>query len=183
MNKEIKQEIEEYVLGEFKFIEDLDPNEDGYNGTKSSSIKDINILVELLQKDEVNESNSKINFEKLKNEAVKIERDHEINLKKLDCEIEKNKETLGLENRKIDSNEYKNNSDTDLRRQELNMNSKKDIELRNDRIIKLMVDGITIIAPIIFYNVWMERGFIFEETGTFTSNTFKNMFSKFKPTK
>ena len=49
--------------------------------------------------------------------------------------------------------------------------------------LKLGVELIGIGAPLVFYAVWMGRGFKFEETGTFTSNTFKNLFNRFKPTK
>lgn len=146
MNSDIKMEIENYVMDEFKFIKNLDPTQEGYSNIKSSSIKDINTLVELLQKEDVNEDN------------------------------------LDLEYKKMKYAEIKNNSDVDLKNKELEMNVKKDIELRSDRIIKVLVDGATVIVPIIFYNVWMNKGFKFEETGTYTSNTFKNLFGKFKPT-
>lgn len=144
MNREIKKEIEEYVLREFKHLEDLDSQDEECTSVRDSSIKNINILVDLLQKEDVNNNN------------------------------------LHLENRKIDEAEMKNNSDTEIKKKELNIKSKIDIELRSDRIIKILVDGATIIVPVVFYNLWMDRGFEFEKTGTFCSNTFKNMFSKFK---
>jgi hypothetical protein len=147
MNKEIKKEIEGYVLKRLKHLNNLDINTDDYYGVTNGEVKNINILMELIQKDEINNNN------------------------------------LHLENRKIDISEVKNNNDTDVKNKELNVNIKRDLELRNDRIIKVLVDGATVIVPIIFYNVWMNRGFKFEETGTFTSNTFKNLFGKFKPTK
>lgn len=40
-----------------------------------------------------------------------------------------------------------------------------------------------LVLPLIFYNIWMKRGLRFEETGTFTSQTFKNLFNRFKPTR
>lgn len=147
MNSKIKTEIEKYILEEFKNINHLDETQENYNGAKKDSIQNIKTLVELLQKEDVNNSNSQ------------------------------------LENRKIDRDEIKNNNDSKLKSEELKMNSKKDIEMRSDRIIKVIVDGATILVPIIFYNVWMNKGFKFEETGTYTSNTFKNLFSKFKPNK
>ena len=88
-----------------------------------------------------------------------------------------------LENRKIDISEIKNNNDYEIKKDEIKVNTKKDIELRNDRLVKVVTDGATILIPIIFYNVWMKKGFKFEETGTYCSNTFKNLFNKFKPTK
>ncbi len=52
-----------------------------------------------------------------------------------------------------------------------------------DRYIRLGMDIAGLILPMVFYGVWMTRGFKFEETGTFTSATFRNLFSRFKPTK
>lgn len=39
--------------------------------------------------------------------------------------------------------------------------------------------GVTL--PLLFYGIWMKKGFKFEETGTFTSTTFRGLFSKFRP--
>ena len=205
MNNNIKLEMEQYVLEEFKAIKNLEPTDDKYEETKNCSIKNINILVDLLQKEDINNDNSKTNETKLKNEVTKIENDQQVNLKKLENENAVNKEKIGneyefnkekleietkknfddlrLEEKKLKSADAKNDSDTKLKKQELKMNFERDIELRTDRIIKVLVDGATVLVPIIFYNVWMKKGFIFEETGTYTSNTFKNLFSKFKPTK
>lgn len=52
-----------------------------------------------------------------------------------------------------------------------------------DRYIKLGIAAAEIVLPLIFYSKWMKRGFKFEETGTFTSTTFRGLFNRFKPTK
>jgi hypothetical protein len=52
-----------------------------------------------------------------------------------------------------------------------------------DRYFKLGVEAASIILPLIFYAAWMKRGFRFEETGTYTSTTFRGLFNRFKPTK
>lgn len=52
-----------------------------------------------------------------------------------------------------------------------------------DRYFRLGVEAAGIILPLIFYAAWMKRGFRFEETGTFTSTTFRGLFNRFKPTK
>jgi hypothetical protein len=51
-----------------------------------------------------------------------------------------------------------------------------------DRYFKLGLDVAGLIVPIIFYGIWMGRGLKFEETGTFTSTTFRGLFNHFKPT-
>ncbi len=52
-----------------------------------------------------------------------------------------------------------------------------------DRYFRLGVEAAGIILPLIFYAAWMKRGFKFEETGTYTSTTFRGLFNRFKPTK
>lgn len=52
-----------------------------------------------------------------------------------------------------------------------------------DSYIRLGVDVLAIVAPLVFYGVWMKRGLKYEETGSFTSQTFKGLISCFKPKK
>jgi len=52
-----------------------------------------------------------------------------------------------------------------------------------DRYFRLGVEAAGIILPLIFYGIWMHRGFKFEETGTFTSTTFRGLFNRFRLTK
>ena len=56
-------------------------------------------------------------------------------------------------------------------------------ESRKDRFLRIGVDVAGIILPLIFYGIWLRRGFKFEETGTFTSTTFRSLFNKFRPTR
>lgn len=50
------------------------------------------------------------------------------------------------------------------------------------RYIRLGLDAAGIILPLMFYAAWMKRGFEFEKDGTFTSQTFRGLFNKFRPT-
>lgn len=54
-------------------------------------------------------------------------------------------------------------------------------EDRKNRYCRLGVDAAGIVLPLIFYGVWMKKGFKFEETGVFTSTTFRGLFNKFRP--
>ncbi len=56
-------------------------------------------------------------------------------------------------------------------------------ESRKDRYFRLGVEAAAIILPLIFYGIWLRKGFKFEETGTFTSTTFRNLFNRFRPTR
>lgn len=52
-----------------------------------------------------------------------------------------------------------------------------------DRYVRIAIAGIELLVPLIFYNVWMNKGFKFEEKGYINSYTFRNLFSRIKPTK
>ncbi|MDR0918105.1 MAG: hypothetical protein LBM93_02485 [Oscillospiraceae bacterium] len=56
-------------------------------------------------------------------------------------------------------------------------------EQKKDRYFRLGIAVAEIIIPLGFYAVWMDRGFKFEESGTFTSTTFRGLFNRFRPTK
>lgn len=51
-----------------------------------------------------------------------------------------------------------------------------------DRYFRIGLEAAGLILPLIFYATWMKRGFKFEETGTFTSTTFRGLFNRFRPT-
>ena len=52
-----------------------------------------------------------------------------------------------------------------------------------DRYFKLGIAAAELVLPLMFYAVWMKKGFKFEETGAYTSTTFRNLFNRFRPTK
>ena len=60
-------------------------------------------------------------------------------------------------------------------------------EQRNEQVkerhFKVRVAAAELIVPLIFYGIWMRKGFKFEETGTYTSNTFKGLINRFRQTK
>lgn len=52
-----------------------------------------------------------------------------------------------------------------------------------DRYFRLGIAAAELVLPLMFYAGWMKKGFRFEETGTFTSATFKGLINRFRPTK
>lgn len=52
-----------------------------------------------------------------------------------------------------------------------------------DRYFRLGIAAAELIIPLMFYGIWMKKGFKFEETGTYTSTTFRGLFNRFRPTK
>lgn len=56
-------------------------------------------------------------------------------------------------------------------------------EMVRDRYFRTGIAVLEIGLPLMFYGVWMRRGFKFEKDGTYTSKTFMNLFNRFKPTR
>ena len=101
---------------------------------------------------------------------------------------------LGLEDVKADTDYdeklYRRDVDAQHEQDELDRQTreeqfKKDqlAEQIKDRYFKLGIGVAEIVLPLIFYATWMKRGFKFEETGTYTSTTFRGLFNRFRPTK
>ena len=84
---------------------------------------------------------------------------------------------------KLKIEESKNQSELEEKQKEELLKQEQMKEQRIDRWVKVGVAACELTIPLIFYGVWMKRGFKFEETGTFCSPTFKNFFSRLRPTK
>lgn len=56
-------------------------------------------------------------------------------------------------------------------------------ENRTDRIVKVVVAGVELGVPLVFYWIWLRMGFKFEEKGFISSNTFRQFISNIKPFK
>lgn len=80
-------------------------------------------------------------------------------------------------------NEWDFSEKYDARESEKQLKKDQLEEQVRDRYFRLGVEAAGIILPLIFYAIWMKRGFKFEETGTYTSTTFRGLFNRFKPTK
>ena len=48
---------------------------------------------------------------------------------------------------------------------------------------KLGVELFGVAGPLLLYNSWMKKGFEFEKTGMITSQTFRGLISKFRPSR
>ena len=85
-------------------------------------------------------------------------------------------ETIDIESSRIEAEIYKTDRSLDVEK----------INARDNRVLGIVKTGVElagIIIPIAFYGIWMSRGLEFEKEGSFTSNTFKGLIGKFKPTK
>jgi len=80
-------------------------------------------------------------------------------------------------------NEWDFNEKYESRDSDIQFKKEQLEEQVKDRYFRFGVEAAGIILPLIFYAIWMKRGFKFEETGTYTSTTFRGLFNRFKPTK
>lgn len=71
----------------------------------------------------------------------------------------------------------------DNREIDINLKRAQMEEAIKDRYFRIGIAAAEIVLPLVFYGIWMKRGFAFEKDGTFTSQTFRGLFSRFKPTK
>lgn len=74
-------------------------------------------------------------------------------------------------------------SDEAVHVREQEIEKEKMAEQVKDRYVRVGIGVAELVVPLLFYASWMKKGFRFEETGTFTSATFRGLFQKFKPTK
>jgi hypothetical protein len=74
-------------------------------------------------------------------------------------------------------------SEAENREREEHFKKEQLAEQVKERYFRFVVEAAGIALPLVFYAVWMKRGFKFEETGTYTSTTFRGLFGRFKPTR
>ena len=92
--------------------------------------------------------------------------------------IEENKSSWDADdkyNRRI-MDEKSNDKDDEIKQKQLE-------EQVKDRHFKVGIAAAELMIPLMFYGIWMNKGFKFEETGTITSSTFKGLINRFRPTK
>ena len=89
------------------------------------------------------------------------------------------------ERRKMDSEQRKaelDGKEADRDREET-FQKRQAMDQMIDRCVRTGVAVGELVLPLVFYGIWMNKGFKFEETGSFTSTTFKNLLNRFRPTK
>ena len=69
-----------------------------------------------------------------------------------------------------------NTKDDELKQRQLE-------EQVKERYFRVGIAAAELMVPLIFYGIWMRKGFKFEETGTYTSKTFTGLINRFRPTK
>jgi hypothetical protein len=131
---------------------------------------------------------------KLRIEETKCELDYDEKYDRRIMEANKNRSEYELKEKQLTNEEVLKTRELDLKEGQTAADLEacdREEQLKRDqmkadvwdRYLKLGIEIIGIGLPLIFYASWMRRGFKFEETGTYTSTTFKGLFNRFKPTK
>lgn len=155
MKKEqLKDLLSEEIKTQIQDLSKLDPG----SAEKSKAVDDLATLYKL----KIDETKMELDFDE------KQER------RKMDKENRLKDDTLKEQQLKDENSVHER--DELIRKEQL-------AEQVKDRYIRLGIAAAEIILPLIFYSKWMKKGFKFEETGTFTSTTFRGLFNRFKPTK
>lgn len=91
--------------------------------------------------------------------------------------------SIGFENEKLELDKAKIDTEADSELEKRALDLLQVDEKKKDRIVKIVLESTGIVLPIVFYGIWMKRGFKFEETGVLTSPTFRGLINCFKPKK
>ena len=124
---------------------------------------------------------------KVESETKRLNAEHRLALRKQKEEVELKGKQFKLDEERIKEELYfkKKQYEIDEAKyynEKTNRVEDKKDELK-DRIFKWSIGAAELMLPMIFYAVWMKRGFEFERTGTYTSTTFRGLFNNFKPVK
>lgn len=200
MKEQIKSKIENFVLKEMDKIQEN--NESDNVGNRNYAIENVKEFIKILQEEDKIENDFQLEALRIENdkndkdnkndiERSRICKDESFNNRKLDIEdkrieienktnIKKIENDFMINNRKLDIEEISGNESLKLKSKELAQEIIRDTMNDKVKLIDLGVQAAGIILPIMFYGSWMKKGLEFEKNGTFTSNTFKGLISKFK---
>lgn len=154
MGKNIKELLNEEIAAEIQAISSLGSGSE----EKSKAIEDLAKLYRL----RIEETKSELDAEDKRSrrtlESEASVRENEIKKSQLDEQIKAD----------VQDEQYKR--------------SQLDEQVK-DRYFRLGIAAAELLIPLMFYGIWMRKGFKFEETGTYTSTTFRGLFNRFRPTK
>lgn len=151
---EIKSLLDEVIEAEIAYVGSLSPGDE----KKSKAIQQL------------------ADLHKLRIDEIKAKTDADEKRLRRAMDSKQHRAELTLKERQADDDEAARTNEEQFKQHQLN-------DQVIDRYVKIGVATAELVLPLVFYGIWMKRGLKFEETGTFTSQTFKNLFNRFKPTR
>ena len=197
MDEEIRDLLGKEIKTQIQDLSDLEPG----SKEKLEAVEAIAKLYKLRIEEAKNELEFEDRRERRGMEEAKNEQEFEDRRERRDMEKSKNelefedrRERRDIERTKNEQDFRCRHHDGELKREQVNeevanhvrqgqFNKEQLAEQVKDRYFKLGIAAAEIVLPLIFYATWMRKGFKFEETGTFTSTTFRGLFNRFRPTK
>lgn len=165
---EIKSLLDGVIEQEIRRIGTLGSETD----EKSSAVRDLANLHKL----RIEEIKAQTEADEKRERRMMDSDQHKAEIALKEQQVEYQDTELALKERELDG------KDADrTREEELQRSQARDQIL--DRCVRTGVAVGELVLPLVFYGIWMNRGFKFEETGAFTSTTFKNLLNRFRPTK
>lgn len=172
MTKKLTKLLEDEISNEFSQLENLSA------GSKEHTVAVDNVM--RLYRMTIEQAKAKAEIEKISSESklAIVKQDN-------DCKAKESQ-------RQLDEKKMNNDYAVRLKQYELESVKRTDeadyksyekVKARNENIFKWCIGIAEIVLPLMFYAVWLRRGFQFEKEGTYTSPTFRHLFSNFKPTK
>ncbi|MCK0089099.1 hypothetical protein K5I21_25160 [[Clostridium] symbiosum] len=154
MGENVKDLLNEEIAAEIQAISSLDSGSE----EKSKAIEDL------------------VKLYRLRIEETKSELDAEDKRSRRTLESEANVRENEIKKSQLDEQIKADVQDEQYKRSQLD-------EQVKDRYFRLGIAAAELLIPLMFYGIWMRKGFKFEETGTYTSTTFRGLFNRFRPTK
>lgn len=92
---------------------------------------------------------------------------------------------LNLDQEKIDNDLDQREKQRDFEyakeEQRIDEDRERKAEERKNKYIQWGIDIASLVLPLSLYTKWLSKGFKFEQTGTFTSTTFRDLLKHIKP--
>lgn len=179
MEQELRELLSDEISREFKLIPAVESGSKEQQMVVNNAIALYRLMIDDL---------------KVESETKRLNAEHRLSLKKQKDEVELKNKQFGLEEKKSKLDEEKIKEELHIKKKQYEIeeakyyndkDNRKDDKKdeRKDRIFKWSIGIAELTLPMIFYAVWMKRGFEFERTGTYTSTTFRGLFNNFKPVK
>ena len=186
MNNVILDLLEKEVIRELDDLKTLTPGTEVYG----NAVVDLCKLYELRLKEKSNENS----HEEKQAQMTLNEKELEFKKAQINNQVNSSEKELEFKKEQFYDERKRFDKEMELKQAQLDQEVAKNVEcfhadakkLRYDNIrevAKIGVDVMGIALPLVFYGIWMCKGFKFEETGTYTSTTFKNLFGRFRATK
>ena len=174
MNDNVRRLLDDELERELENLENLEIGSEGHSKATESLVK----LYKLRIEEEANITRSVETLTRKTIEDKRLNKELELKEKQFDKELElKEKQfdkELELKEKQFNNEVESNDRDEQFKRDQL----KQQLRELN---VKIGVEVGLAVLQLMFYASYMRKGFKFEETGTVTSPTFRNLISNFKP--